>query len=87
MTVSAERPRRAERMDENKRMLLTIKRQTKAALEALPEMLAIKQWLDLDTAGKRYDPLKVSARKVMEALEQIGIDGAAYKENPTPGGE
>lgn len=85
--MAAER-KKASRMDDNRRMLLAIQKQTKAALDALPEMVKIRQWLDLDTAGKRYDPLKAAARNVMETLEKIALDGAAFKDipaNPTEG--
>ena len=74
--------RKARKMTNEEQLLKAVQRQTQTALHVLPAMVNIRNWLEQDTAGKRYDPLKRDAKTVMDALEQIGIDGQAWA-NPT----
>lgn len=84
--MATDRPK-ARRMDEEKRLTAIIVRQTQSAINAHRAMLEIKKWLDLDTAGKKFDALKLDARKVMDELDAIALEGAAYlPPSPETGG-
>ena len=79
-------PQKARKMDEERRATLAMQRCHQKVLAALPAMVSIQKWLVNDTAGARFELLKVDARKVMDALDEVALEGAPFTSQKPEGG-
>lgn len=83
--------RKATKMSDERRMRLDMERIRTGAQEAVRAFVELHKWIQHDTAGRKFDMMKRDAAAVSEALANIALTAANWKEptsaNPTELGE